>query len=539
MSSIEDNSVMDNIQTSDSSNNVSKSNKSNTNNNINNNKNNILSDPNVESSNSSEPVDSVIGYEPSISSYDAKNDDDDGIDSMSTTLKKVGTNFFSPRMKLTRKKILGQFIFVNVFMAIFCFTIVTLFYGSTYRTHDYYHKVEIVAVIQDDMLDSNITSVIPMTAALPQFIKALPGSWHIFNSTTFQEKYKVASEEINHRTVKLIYDEKYWIGFNVKPNVTQKLYDSLTDPTAPPFNSSDNFELIYESSRDATNLKSAILPIALALETLFQDFYTEQYLPSFMGNITQQDITFNPVNMAAAGKMLFSENDYRPFTDRLYLSPTQVGVIYCLLLSIFQFFIMGPIHFEAGKLMKPKNYLVYRLVAPFVIFFFVSLFFCTVSAIFQIKFTNAFGRGGFVIYWMTTWLFMMAAGGLNENIISLIYTWKPQFIGFWITSFVILNLAPTLFPFVLNNVFYRYGYAMPVYNVSSIYRVIFLDLSRHRMGRNYGVLVAWIALNTAFLPVSLKLTVKIKRAVEADAAKAAAVEAAQLAAKNEKESIQA
>ena len=109
-----------------------------------------------------------------------------------------------------------------------------------------------------------------------------------------------------------------------------------------------------------------------------------------------------------------------------------------------------------------------------------------------------------MVYWMSTWLFMLAAGGANENAVMLVITLGPQFLGFWVLSFVILNIAPSFFPLALNNNVYRYGYMMPVHNIIDIYRVIFFDLSRGKMGRNYGILVALIALNTALLPFASK-----------------------------------
>lgn len=113
-----------------------------------------------------------------------------------------------------------------------------------------------------------------------------------------------------------------------------------------------------------------------------------------------------------------------------------------------------------------------------------------------------------MVYWMSTWLFMWAVAGANENIIGLIFAIRPPFLGFWILGFVATNIATSFFPFALNNNFYRFGYLMPVHNLMDIYRVIFLNLSPHKMGRNYGVLVAWIALNIATLPIFMKLTAK-------------------------------
>lgn len=483
---------------------------------------------NTDNASETESAVSVVDYAPSISSYDDQGDD---VKSITASLKNVGTTFFSSHIRETRKQIVKQMLLVILMFGVFCCTIITLYFGATYKTSQYYHKIHIIAVVQDDIWDNSTISMPALTAVIPSLIAAVPGTWHIYNTTAFEKKFEVQNDKINHRINKLIYDEKFWVAVNIKPNITSTIYNSLVDSNAPAFNSSDMLQVIYESGRDATNAKSSIVPLAYQFEAMLQNYYTSNYLPNLISNIVEKNFTLNHKNLAAAGQMLFGDIDYRPLPDRSYLSPTQVGIIYCLLLSIFQFMLMSPVHIAVAKVLNPKHYVFYRILASFGIFFFASLLFCTVSAIYQMNFTRTFGRAGFVIYWMSTWLFMMAVGGLNENVIGVIFSWKPQILGFWISSFVILNLAPTFFPMALDSVFYRYGYAMPVYNASAIFRVIFLDISKHRMGRNYGILVAWIALNTFLLPFSLKLIARNHRAAAKAAAKAAAEEAAEESAK--------
>ncbi|KAF4003862.1 hypothetical protein FOB22_003269 [Saccharomyces cerevisiae] len=375
-------------------------------------------------------------------------------------------SFFSPNLQGQRKKVLLKFVFTNCLLAIICFTMFVLFWGALYDTSKYLHKVKLLVVIQEPpvvILDNNSSMVVPsISYALPTFINKIPCDWDIYNSSTFQAKFDV--------------------------NTPQQVNDKVVD---------------LETGRDPTNLKSTILPVAQTIEEYYHTFYTLNYLPALLTNITQvyrYALTDNARHIAAAGKYNYEYYDHRPFTDRILLAPTQIGVVYCLLLTFFQFLLYGPLHVEMAKVLRPANGLIYRIAMSWFTFFFASLFFCTTTAIFQVDFTKSFGRGGFVVYWMSTWLFMLAAGGANENAVMLVITLGPQYLGFWILSFVILNIAPSFFPLALNNNVYRYGYMMPVHNVIDIYRVIFFDVTRRKMGRNYGILVALIALNTALLP---------------------------------------
>ncbi|SMN20082.1 similar to Saccharomyces cerevisiae YGR197C SNG1 Protein involved in resistance to nitrosoguanidine (MNNG) and 6-azauracil (6-AU) [Maudiozyma saulgeensis] len=433
--------------------------------------------------------------------------------SQGSPLEIVQTRFFSKRIISSRKKILKSFLMTNVLYAIVIYTVIVMFWGAAGYTTKYYHKVKFLAVIQDDIIDSNITPGIStsLSSTLEPMISSSPGKWSIFNSSSFEQRYGVqGTQEINDKVIERIYDEHYWVAINMKPNATAALYQSLiSEDSSSIFNSSEFFEIIYETGRDPTNMVGSFLPIVEAIEINFRYAFITQYFPSFIGNISKLNnnsnnnltVQLNLDNLATNLQMDFNYNDYRAYYRRALISPIQVGLIFAVILSIFHFMLYAPINAEMGKLLKPKHYMFYRIGLTWFTFFFISLFYCSVSAIYKIDFTKAFGRGGFVVYWMTTWMFMLACGGANENVLSLIFLYCPQYLGFWLIFFIIINSSTTFFPFALASVFYRVGYMFPMHNVADIYRVIFFDLTRIKMGRNYGVLIAWIVINTLLAPV--------------------------------------
>lgn len=454
-----------------------------------------------------------------------------------TGLSKIQTRYFSPRLHRQRRHVVMQFGITILIFAFFIFTVFTLFWGSNAYTVKYYPRIKLLAVIQDDIYTPEMVSagIVPISAVLAQMIPLMPGKWSVYNTTSFSEKFNLSSpEEIDNKVTERVYHEYYWVSINVRPNATAKLYQSIVNQSAPVFNYTEVFHSMYESGRDPTNMKTAILPIMEGLETAFAEYYTEAYLPSLLDNITeaQPNITFNMKNIAAAGRIGFGYTDYRPFYRRGLITPAQIGIIYGLILTVFQFLVYTPLHMEMAKYLNARNYIIYRVLISFVTFFFTSLFYCTVSAMFGFDFTKAFGRGGFMVYWMSSWLYMLACGGANENMVSLIFLYKPQFLGFWILTFVILNLGPSFFPMALDNVVYRYGYMMPIHNAVGIFRVIFMDTSRRHMGRNYGVLVAWIVLNTSLQPFVIRFVASVNKKRQMAAAAAAAADPAP--AKDEK-----
>ncbi|CCC69757.1 hypothetical protein NCAS_0D01760 [Naumovozyma castellii] len=426
-------------------------------------------------------------------------------------------------MKGERKNVLINFAFTNGVLAVFCFTIFVLFWGINYRITDKYHRVQILAVIQDEGI--NNSTVLPMASILPTLMQENPATWHLYNTTSFNEKFGTNSTEaIDKEVIHEVFSEHYWMALNVKPNATQALFETFINPNGPPFNSTEYFQAVFLSARDPSNFRVTLLPLIEFLETAYRNYYINTYFPQFMSNVSIANnlTTVNVTNIALAGAMNFDYFDYRPFTERELIAPVMIGVAYCLLLTFFQFLVYSGLHAETSRLLKPNQVIYYRIIMLWCTMFIASLFFCTTSAIFQVDFTRAFGKGGFVVYWMTTWLFMVACGGTNENAVSLLFLMGPRFLGIWILSFIILNITPTFYPLILANPVYRYGYMMPVHNAIDIYRVIFLDLSKHKMGRNFGLLIAWIAMNTAALPFVYKFVSKIltNRVVEEAQAKA-------------------
>lgn len=435
-------------------------------------------------------------------------------------LRRSQTGFLSPRLKDHRKKILRIFLQTNLLLGAVVITVLSIYWGAAYNRDHYMFKVSVLTVIQDE------SEVVPvtMTQELPSLISSVPCTWHVYSQSEFMDEYNVTVDEISDKVRDLVYGEQYWLALNAKPNATDDLYNTLLGNTDGnrSFTPDSYFDVWFMSGRDPSSVRASILPNMQTLENLYANYYRSTYLPQLISNITsrgdQDAATIDPATVINVSDMKFNYIDYRSFYDTVLLSPLQVGLIYCLLLTFFQLSLFGPLHAEMAQLLKPKHMIIYRIAISWLTYFLLSLFFCTVSAIYRINFTLAFGRGGFVVYWMSTWLLMMALGGANENMISVIFVYGPQYLGFWLTTWIVLNISCSFYPFVLNNQFYRYGYAMPIHNGVDIYKVIFLNLSRHKMGRNYGVLVAWVAINTACFPFAMKIVgQRIKKQKEAAA----------------------
>lgn len=77
-----------------------------------------------------------------------------------------------------------------------------------------------------------------------------------------------------------------------------------------------------------------------------------------------------------------------------------------------------------------------------------------------------------------------------ESLFTLIGTkWAGYFLSFWI----VLNVSSSFSSFEIMPAFYQYGYALPFYNSIQGARTIIFATKSH-LGRNFGVLLAWMVL---------------------------------------------
>ncbi|AMD21093.1 HEL188Cp [Eremothecium sinecaudum] len=407
-------------------------------------------------------------------------------------------SIFSPSIQHLRKRYWLSFLLNVGYLAVFITGIFSLYWGVLYDRPSYLVNIKSIVLIEDN---GN------MADEVKELVGVVKGTWLVYKDTEFRTYYNVpdgiSSGDYLHR---IVHKNHVYMSLHVKANATETLKHSLVDPSAKAFNSSEFFEIFYESGKDPTNFKASIFPLIIDLEDKYRDYYLTEYLPQLLKEKRSELApNENLRNIALAGAMKWGEVDNRPFKDYILLGPMQVGLIFSLLLTFFQLAMMNPTHNSVLGYLKPGHFLMYRYFNSWLIYFFLSLFFCTVSLIFQVDFTVAYGRSGFIVCWMSTWLFMGAVGGANENVASLLLAYCPKYIGSWLTFWIITNIAPTFFNIDLSHKLYRYGQIMPAYNYKACLSVIFLNLDKGRLGISYGIMVGWCVLNSILFPIVVHL----------------------------------
>jgi hypothetical protein len=69
----------------------------------------------------------------------------------------------------------------------------------------------------------------------------------------------------------------------------------------------------------------------------------------------------------------------------------------------------------------------------------------------------------------------------------------------WLIFWVITNVSTGFYDIDIEPHFYYWGYAWPLHSVVEASRQILFDL-HSRLGLDFGILFAWVAVNTAVFP---------------------------------------
>ncbi|KAK6464656.1 hypothetical protein DFJ63DRAFT_311952 [Scheffersomyces coipomensis] len=420
----------------------------------------------------------------------------------------TGYSFFNEKLQSQRKSVAVKIAIIYLVMSIGVLGIFSIYWGSMYGRFDRIKNLTMLVVIED----TEVNDIPPIFGQQMEAILATGeakyfGDWHIYNTSTFTEKFGT-ERSVEAEIQRQIHHQNYWSSIYVKPNATYNFYQSLINGDTS-YNATNNTIVsIYETGRDFINMNSWVLPSVEGIEFYWLDLQSNATLPLI--DIIQAgehaNVFNNPSTLAVLGQSIgFGYFDQRPWTDPVLVAPSQVGLIYMIIVTFFQFNFFVDVHKEVAQAgLKKTHFMAYRILASIISFFVISLVYSLVTLAMQVDFTKAFGRAGFMVYWMVSFLTMWAVGTANEIAGMLLIIYYPPLLGFWMLFWVIINISPTFTPLALSPKFFRYGYALPIHNSYEATKVIFFDTWRGQLGRNIGILVIWGVVLTAILPFVVK-----------------------------------
>ena len=180
---------------------------------------------------------------------------------------------------------------------------------------------------------------------------------------------------------------------------------------------------------------------------------------------------------------------------------------------------------DLSQYLKPEGHpplkfyqlVIWRWVATMSAYFMLSFAYSLISLAFQINFSDsnpntsdtavvvttdgynnlpAYGKGTFPVYWMLNFFGMIALGLACENVAMIV---GQPWTGLWLIFWVITNVSTSFYSLEIEPAFYAWGHAWPLHYVVEGSRQILFDL-HSRIGLDFGVLIAWGAVNTIVFP---------------------------------------
>ncbi|KAG5726670.1 Nitrosoguanidine resistance protein SNG1, partial [Termitomyces sp. T112] len=292
-----------------------------------------------------------------------------------------------------------------------------------------------------------------------------------------------------------VVEQHTWVAVTINPGASERLQASYSSPN-PTYDGSDAITVYGAEARNENAYRTLIRPI---IDELLQVAQRSFALQAARQLSSSSDLAGLMINSPQTITMPISYKMYNvvPFDQPVASAVTFVGLIYVLILSFFVVMITYGAREAAGlnQNLTLRSLIVIRYVSSFICYFFLSLFYSLVSLAFHLDFTQKFGHGGFVIFWMLNWVGMLSVGLALEALIPLL---TPRFIPFFMILWIIVNVAVCIQPIEALPVIYRYGYAIPFYNVSHAVRCI-VFATRNRVGQNFGILLCWTAISCCSL----------------------------------------
>ncbi|KAH3660570.1 hypothetical protein OGAPHI_007156 [Ogataea philodendri] len=403
----------------------------------------------------------------------------------------IKTGFWSKRKTQERKSFLVQYAIIIVILWAFILSAFSIYWGSMYGRQNRFVNLKVLVAIEQgaDVNNSDypLSQAILETIQLPELETLLGWEPHNFTS----------DDEI----VDKVYKQKYWAAIYVSSNdVSRQLVEAIENGSD--LNTSSLVRCYYETGRDLNGQNQFVKPSLADFGVAFSQIVQQKVYPKLLSNLTPDQFAKLQNTSILTNTPTVEYIDGKKVTNTVVLAPLQVGLIYIIIITFFQVTWFQKLNQNVASHLKPKSYIGYRMVQSQVTFLLVSLGYSCLNAAFQIPMNKSW-KGGFGVLWMFSYLAMAAVGGANENLSLICFAVFPPMMGFWLLFFVVSNISATFAPIEVCPEFYRFTYAFPIKNAYELMKMQLFDTYRGQLGRNIGVLIAWIVLNNILFPFCL------------------------------------
>lgn len=438
------------------------------------------------------------------------------------TPKPVG--FFHPSLKHVRREAMAKWTLTTATLMFFILGILSIYWGALFKVEQNLSELVIYVIDFDGQsAPYNTNGIQPFVG--PTIVQL---AQQMVNSGMPHLGYEsLPAADFGYDPIgvrQAVYDNEAWAAIIINPNATAMLYSAVQNGNVS-YDPMGACQLVYQDSRDDTAWFDFIYPEISPMMTEATSMVGRQWASMVMQNATNNDtLVRNLANVpqALSPAIGFSRYNLRPFYPFTAIPAVSIGLIYLIIVSFFSFSFYLPIHM---KFLKPEGHaplkfwqlIIWRWFSTISAYFMLSLAYSLISLAFQINFSggnpvsshtevtstvdgnsnpDAFGHGTFPVYWMLNFFGMIALGLACENVTMFVgQPWTALWLIFW----VITNVSTAFYNIDIEPDFYRWGYAWPLHYIVEASRTILFDL-HSQLGLDFGVLIAWGAVNTALFP---------------------------------------
>ncbi|KAI9838447.1 MAG: hypothetical protein M1838_004598 [Thelocarpon superellum] len=386
-------------------------------------------------------------------------------------------SFFSEEMRESRKQLTATLILPLVYTSLLMWACLSLYWASLLPSNNL-NKLTVVAVDLDHgFLGAQVMQGIQGAASpSPDHL-----NWIIGDGITSSAD----SESV-------VLDEQAWAVVQVSPNASSSLDEALRAGDAS-YNPLSAVSIYAATARNQITANSHVIPAILAIVNPLLNKAGAIHTAQFLGTVSNNSSALQTAlhcPQCIASPYAANQTDFRPFDSPTASASTMVGLIFLLTFAFSIFQTLRTVGLVIGSKMNLRSALVFRTVNALLAYFVISLWYTLINLAFGVPMGRYFGHGGFVIYWMLNWMTMAAVGLPLESLFTVIgMKWAGYFLSFWI----IVNVASAFTSFELMPGFFQYGYGFPFFNSIQGARTIIFGTKNH-LGRNFGILIAWMII---------------------------------------------
>ncbi|KAF8304990.1 hypothetical protein DL93DRAFT_2172823 [Clavulina sp. PMI_390] len=344
---------------------------------------------------------------------------------------------------------------------------------------------------------------------------------NIANTTHSKLGWKIASPDMyptNNDAIVGLLNEESWMTVVVQPNATANLVAARATGNTS-YDPTQAILVYYSQGRNELAANNYLVPYSQALLNAALGAFNAKEVAAYLAaqgtNTTALQTAIKaPWTLSEpVSYTMFTSSDYVYRRDcnsdvrfpessvvmNIYSAPIAtaillVGSIYIIIfgfvISMTGFVVRAPLE----PYLSVRQLLLLRIGAPVTIYLAISLFFAMLSLPYKVPFDARPGAGyagGFFLYWVFVYLTMCSLGLATEAAIQVL---TPRFLTFFLLPLIISNVSVGSVPIDIQPWFYQYGYGFPMYNMTIAVRAIIFNTKNH-MGRNAGIILAWIALS--------------------------------------------